>query len=265
MASILTVFLVAFVAAAVILSVVFVSAKRRGRYDVIDAAWGMTFVAIALSTYLGLQQTGSLQLLLLTLVAIWGVRLSWHIYRRYRRSREEDHRYTQLRKDYMKKKGGVAWNMYAKVYLVQAVLAVVVSTPVIIVMGSEPTSIGALAIVGTVVWAIGFFFEAVGDYQLGQFVANPANKGKLMTTGLWRYTRHPNYFGELTQWWGVYIIAWSVQFGWAGLIGPLVITWLLVFISGVPLTERHFRGRPGWDDYKRNTSKLLPMLPKTRD
>ena len=252
-------------AAAVILSVVFLSAKRRGRYDVIDTAWGMTFVTIAIATYLGLQQSGSLQLLLLALVAIWGVRLSWHIYHRYRRSHEEDHRYIQLRKDYTKKKGGVTWNMYVKVYLVQAVLAVIVSAPVIIAMGSDPTSVGTLAIAGTVVWAIGFFFEAVGDYQLGQFVANPANKGKLMTTGLWRYTRHPNYFGELTQWWGIYIIAWSVQFGWAGLIGPLVITWLLVFISGVPLTERHFRGRPGWDDYKRSTSKLIPMLPKTRE
>ena len=258
-------FVVAFVAAAVILSLVFLYAKWRGRYDVIDAAWGLTFVVIAAVTYIGLQHSGLLQLLLLVLIAIWGIRLTLHIYRRYRRSREEDHRYTQLRKDYAKKKGGVAWNMYTKVYLVQAVLAVIVSTPVIIVMGSKSADIGVLAIVGTVVWVIGFFFEAVGDYQLGQFVANPANKGKLMTTGLWRYTRHPNYFGELTQWWGIYIIALSVQFGWAGLIGPLVITWLLVFISGVPLTERHFRGRPGWDEYRRSTSKLLPMLPKTRD
>lgn len=265
MASMPTAFLVAFVAAAVILSVVFLSAKWRSRYDVIDVAWGMTFVVIAITTYFGLQQSGSLQLLLLVLVSIWGIRLSWHIYQRYSRSHEEDHRYRQLRKDYSKKKGGVVWNMYVKVYLVQAVLAVIVSTPVIIVMGSESTSIGMLAIVGAVVWAIGFFFEAVGDYQLGRFVTNPSNKGKLMTAGLWRYTRHPNYFGELTQWWGIYIIAWSVEFGWAGLIGPLVITWLLVFISGVPMTERHFRGRPGWDEYKRSTSKLIPTLPKTRD
>ncbi len=126
MANMTMAFVVAFVAAAVILSLVFLYAKWRGRYDVIDAAWGLTFVVIAAVTYIGLQHSGLLQLLLLVLIAIWGIRLTLHIYRRYRRSREEDHRYTQLRKDYAKKKGGVAWNMYTKVYLVQAVLAVIV-------------------------------------------------------------------------------------------------------------------------------------------
>lgn len=263
--NILAAFAVALGAAAVLLSVVFVWARRHNRYDVIDIAWGVAFVAIAATTYLAggyLQRGVSVQLLVLLLVCVWGFRLSLHIYRRWLHSREEDHRYQQLRRDYQKKPGGVTWNMFAKVYLVQAVLAVIVSTPVVILMGSEQVAWSWWATIGLVVWGIGFFFEAVGDWQLRNFIADPANKGRLMTRGLWKYTRHPNYFGEMTQWWGIYVISWSVAFGWAGLIGPLVITWLLVFISGVPLTERHFQGRAGWDAYKRRTSKLVPWPPK---
>lgn len=261
---IVTACVTAFAAAFVFMTLVFWWARARGRYDVIDIAWGIVFIVIAtaaLVTSPGESQ-GSVQLLVLALVAIWGLRLALHIYQRWRTSHEEDHRYQQLRKDYAAKPGGVTWNMYLKVFLVQAMLAVIVCAPVIIVMGSMPAQLGVWSMIGFVVWAIGFFFEAVGDWQLRQFIANPEHKGKIMTRGLWKYTRHPNYFGEMTQWWGIFIIAWSVPYGWAGLIGPLVITWLLVFISGVPLTERHFRGRPGWDEYVHRTSKLIPWPPR---
>lgn len=266
MPSIAGAFIAAVVAAVACMSVVFWLAHAKNRYDVIDAVWGVAFVAIAVVTYILGDFAGtdgvSLQLVLLACVTIWGLRLSLHIYRRYRRSQREDRRYTQLRRDYARKKGGVGWNMYLKVYLVQAVLAVVVSTPIIIAMGSAPVPMGVWGWIGGAIWVIGFLFESIGDHQLGAFLRNPANKGKIMTSGLWRYTRHPNYFGEMTQWWGLYIMVWSVPYGWAGLIGPLVITWLLVFISGVPLTERHFRNRPGWDVYRRRTSKLIPLPPR---
>lgn len=246
------------------MSGVFLWAKARERYDVIDAVWGAVFIVIAATTY-ALGDSGAVQLLLLVLVSIWGLRLSLYIYRRWRRSSEEDHRYQQLRKDYTKKTGGVAWNMYGKVFLVQAVLAVIVCTPIIIAMGSEAAPLGAWALAGVLIWSVGFYFEAVGDWQLRKFLADPTHKGKIMAHGLWRYTRHPNYFGEMTQWWGIFVIALSVEYGWAGIIGPLVITWLLVFISGVPLTERHFRGRSGWDEYARRTSKLIPLPPRSSD
>lgn len=261
MPSVLVSFVAALAAASIFMTGVFLWARARGRYDVIDIAWGVVFIVIAVTTYL-LGDAGAVQLLLLLLVIAWGLRLSLHISQRWRRSQAEDHRYQQLRRDYAKKRGGVAWNMYTKVFLVQAVLAVIVSTPVIIVMGSEPAGIGVWATIGLAVWLVGFYFEAVGDWQLRQFIADPAHKGKIMTSGLWKYTRHPNYFGEMTQWWGIFIIALSVPYGWAGFIGPLVITWLLVFISGVPLTERHFRGRPGWDEYVCRTSKLIPWPPR---
>ena len=262
--SMLVSFVAALAAASVFMTGVFLWARARGRYDVIDIAWGVVFIVIAVTTYI-LGDPGALQLLLLLLVAAWGLRLSLHIYRRWRRSDKEDHRYQQLRRDYTKKRGGVVWNMYGKVFLVQALLAVVVCTPVIIAMGSEPALIGAWALVGACIWCIGFYFEAVGDWQLRKFLSDSSNKGKIMTRGLWKYTRHPNYFGEMTQWWGIFVIALSVEYGWAGLLGPLVITWLLVFISGVPLTERHFRGRPGWDEYVRRTSKLIPLPPRSDD
>ena len=112
------------------------------------------------------------------------------------------------------------------------------------------------------VWLIGFFFEVVGDYQLKTFLANPKNKGKLMTPGLWRYTRHPNYFGEATMWWGIAIIALATPYGWVAIITPVLITYLLLFVSGVPMTEKSFAGKPGWDRYKRQTSIFLPLPPK---
>jgi steroid 5-alpha reductase family enzyme len=147
--------------------------------------------------------------------------------------------------------------------LLQSLLAAVVSLPVLVVNATQPTPLTVLSFVGLIIWAVGFYFEAVGDYQLKQFISHPSNKGKLMTKGVWNYTRHPNYFGEIAQWWGIFVISLAVSgYWWLAIIGPLVITGLLVFVSGVPLTEKHFASKPGWEEYKRRTSKLLPLPPK---
>ena len=113
-----------------------------------------------------------------------------------------------------------------------------------------------------VIWLIGFSFESIGDRQLREFIRHPANKGRIMDKGLWRYSRHPNYFGEVTQWWGIFIVARSLPESWWTVIGPLTITVLILFVSGVPLLEEQYVGRDDFEEYKNRTSIFFPLPPK---
>jgi steroid 5-alpha reductase family enzyme len=136
-----------------------------------------------------------------------------------------------------------------------------ISAPVLFINNNIVFSITGLDFLGLIVWATGFFFEVVGDWQLAHFIKNPSNKDKLMQSGLWQYSRHPNYFGEITQWWGIFLLALSLPFGWMTIVGPLTITSLILFVSGVPLLEKKYAGRADFETYKKRTSKLIP-LPK---
>lgn len=124
---------------------------------------------------------------------------------------------------------------------------------------SEETGLGIFDFVGILVWLTGFLFETIGDAQLASFRKNPANKEKLIQTGLWKYTRHPNYFGEVILWWGIWLFTIGVGQAWLGLIGPVVITLLILFVSGVPMLEKKYEGRPDWEAYKKKTSRFFPM------
>ena len=115
---------------------------------------------------------------------------------------------------------------------------------------------------GMLVWLIGFFFESIGDFQLSMFLANPKNKGKIMTSGLWRYTRHPNYFGEVTQWYGLFFIVVGVPFWYYAALSPLVISWLILWVSGIPMTEKPFLSNPEFRKYKKVTSAFFPWFPR---
>lgn len=242
----------------VYVTLVFGIAWSKKRLDIVDIAWGGAFITAAIvSLFLG--AAGNLQTLTTSLVVVWGLRLGFYILKRVLASKIEDPRYTELRKDW---KGSPAANAYFRIFIVQGILAVIVSAGVIAINLSVASDVTMLALVGVVIWLFGFIFESVGDAQLGSHLANPSNRGKLMTTGLWRYTRHPNYFGEAVQWWGVFVIALSVPYGWLAIISPITITFLLLFVSGVPLTEKRFEGRPGWAEYKRRTSVFLPLPPK---
>lgn len=242
----------------VYISVVFVIAWSKKRLDIVDIAWGGAFIVAAV-TSLFLGSAGSLQILVTTLVIIWGSRLSFYILKRVLASKTEDPRYTELRKGW---KGSPAVNAYFKIFVVQGILACIVSAGVISINLSLMSDITILAFVGAVIWLVGFMFESVGDAQLRRHLANPENKGKLMTAGLWKYTRHPNYFGEAVQWWGIFTIALTIPYGWLTVMSPLTITFLLLFVSGIPPTERRFEGRPGWGEYKKRTSVFLPLPPK---
>lgn len=255
-------FILCGIVAAAFMSLVFLVARSIKRYDLIDAAWGSSFIVIALTSYFlqpGEKMEFDLQSLVTILVIIWGGRLTWHIIRRIQRTDSEDPRYVALRRSW---KGNVALNVYTRIYLVQAVLALLICIPVIHINLFADNGITGLAWAGFIVWLIGFMFEAIGDAQLKWFVSQPAHKGKVMNRGLWRYSRHPNYFGELTQWWGIFLMALTTPFGWVGIIGPVLISYLILFVSGIPLNEKRFEGRPGWAEYKARTSALIPLPPR---
>jgi len=243
------------------MSVVFVISRVLKRTDLVDVAWGLAITVVALTSFtLGEQSIGwNVQTLIVGLIAIWGIRLSYTISQRFRRT-EEDKRYVELRKKW---RGNEALNTYGRIFIVQAVFATIIGLGAVTVNALEVTTIGIVAFIGIVVWIIGFVFESLGDWQLKQFLADKTNKGKLMTKGLWQYTRHPNYFGEATQWWGIFIIALSLPEGWLAVISPILITYLLLFVSGVPMTENAFEGRKGWNQYKKRTSKFIPLPPKS--
>lgn len=243
------------------MTAMFAVSRWQRRTDVVDAAWGPAFVVAAVVAFLlnpneliiGL----NVQTLVTTLVVIWAVRLSVMIGLRLLK-KSEDQRYVNLRKQW---KGNEPLNTYGRIFVVQALLATLISSAVIHINLSPAAPVGAVVYVGLAVWLLGFVFETVGDWQLKRHLADPANKGKLMTRGLWAYTRHPNYFGEATMWWGVFIMALSVPYGWLGIITPVIITYLLLFVSGVPMTEKAFEGRPGWNTYTKRTSKFFPLPP----
>jgi steroid 5-alpha reductase family enzyme len=135
-----------------------------------------------------------------------------------------------------------------------------VVSPVLFINTSAVSEITYYLYAGIIIWLTGFIFESLGDAQLKKFIQNPENRGKIMDKGLWAYTRHPNYFGEVTQWWGLYVIALSVPYGMWSIIGPLTITFLILKVSGIPMLEKSFIGRPGWEEYKAKTSGFIPWF-----
>ena len=234
----------------------FIVSIIKKRNDVADIAWGLGFVLVA---WLSFFISGySLKALVInSLVTIWGLRLALHIYNR-NKNKLEDSRYLEWRK---------AWkNFYLRsflqVFLLQGIFLFLISLPVVLINHSVANDFGTLDIVGLLIWGLGFYFETTGDSQLKEFVSNPANKGKLMDKGLWLYSRHPNYFGEVTQWWGMFVIALSIQGSFFTVIGPLTITTLILFVSGIPLLEKKYAGRSDFEEYKKRTSIFIPLPPK---
>jgi steroid 5-alpha reductase family enzyme len=227
------------------------------RNDIADIAWGLGFLVCVSYVYLFLGDVFGKSLLVLFLIALWAFRLSLHILIR-NKGKKEDSRYKKWRDDWGK------WfipRTFFQVFILQGGLLLIVVLPAIvsILYGGE---IGIFDFIGIFVWAVGFIFETVGDYQLSQFIKNPENKGKVLNTGLWKYTRHPNYFGEVTMWWGIWIIAIPAGFAWLTILGPAMITFLILFVSGIPLLENRKKGDPAFEEYKKHTSIFFPLPPK---
>ncbi len=226
----------------------------------IDSFWAFGFVVLAASTYFLTDGSPERSALILFVTAIWGVRLGSYIFWRWRKE-GPDGRYVAL---LGKAKGNVHLHSLRKVFLLQGVLLWLVSLPVQLgQLPAAPAEVGLLAYAGVALAAIGFFFESVGDWQMAAFKSNPENRGKVMDKGLWRYTRHPNYFGDACVWWGLYLIAAETAAGALSFIGPAILTWLLVQWSGAALLERRMkRSKPEYADYIARTSGFIPWPPK---
>ncbi len=227
--------------------------------SIVDSFWGPGFVLAAWLYYL-LTPDGFLprKLLICALVTIWGLRLAIHIARR-NWGKPEDFRYQKWRNE---RGSSWWWRSFFKVFLLQGILLWLISIPLLAAQfSSQPARLTFFDFAGAALWLIGFFFEAVGDAQLVRFKADPANKGKIMTSGVWRYTRHPNYFGDAAQWWGFFLIA-AAAGGWWTVYSPALMTLLLVRVSGVALLEKTMSAKPGYEDYMRQTNAFVPWLPK---
>jgi steroid 5-alpha reductase family enzyme len=246
-------------AVVVVLAATFVVAKIAGKHSVIDTAWGLLFVAIAVAVFVRSADVAcpGRRWLLLILPALWGLRLAVHIGRRTV-GRPEDPRYEAL---LGKAKGNPDLYALRMVYLLQGVLAFLIAAP-ILVGGFETSRLNAVAWIGLALWCVGVFFEAVGDQQMEAFRRNPANKGMVIDVGLWRYTRHPNYFGDACVWWGVFLVTASAWPGVLTIGAPIVMTLLLTKGSGARILEKHMAGRPGWAEYAARTSGFFPLPPK---
>ncbi|NCC85165.1 MAG: DUF1295 domain-containing protein [Clostridia bacterium] len=239
--------------------VTFVIAQVQKNNGLIDITWGLSFMLSTLVSLLLGKPGGAVPIVISVLVLVWGARLSWYLIRR-NVGKPEDFRYANMRNTWDPKTFYI--RMFVQIYLLQLVLNFLINLTTITTNLQDLAGWSLLATFGLVLWLIGFFFEAVGDRQLRQFRANPANKGTLIQTGLWRYTRHPNYFGEATQWWGIFLLAISGGRNYWLILSPLLITFFLLYVSGVPMLEKKYEGRADWEDYKRRTPKFFPWLPK---
>jgi steroid 5-alpha reductase family enzyme len=238
----------------VYMSLWFLVARKRDRIDTVDSAWGSGFVVAAWAV--AVQEPSSRSTIIAVLVTIWSARLTAHLAKRTL-TKPEDPRYVELAKKW---KGSKWVRAYFSIFLLQGLLVWVISWPAIFATGKLNSSLGWLTAVGVVLWIIGFILESAADRQLAAFLQR--NKGKTMQSGLWRYSRHPNFFGELLQWWAIGIIALQAHLGWVGLIGPLALSILISYVSGIPMIEKRRLGNTEYQAYKQRTSMLIPLPPR---
>jgi len=238
----------------------FLIGRRIGRYNVVDAAWGVGFVAVAaVAAAVGTGERFR-RILLLALVAVWGLRLAWHMIVKSA-GKGEDPRYRDLlHGDFS------AGHVIRRVFLIQGAATWFVSLPLQLsaALGPTPVILRPLLIAGVAIWAVGLIFETVGDHQLRQFKADPANKGVIMDRGLWAWTRHPNYFGDACVWWGLWLASIAGWVSFATVLSPVVMTYFLVYATGARLTEKYMRNRPGFSEYRSRTSFFVPRPPRSR-
>ncbi len=231
--------------------------------SIVDIFWGPAFAIVALvGWWLGDGDSGR-RTLLAVLTGAWGLRLGAYLAIR-NIGHGEDPRYARWRKRVEDAGGNFIWHSLVMVFFVQGVLVIIVSLPLQAgQLEATGRPLGALALAGALLWLIGFLFEAIGYGQLRRFKADPANRGQLLDTGLWRYTRHPNYFGNACLWWGLWLVACDAPGLWWTAIGPLLMTFLLLKVSGVTLLEKSLvAAKPQYAGYQRRTSSFIPWPPR---
>lgn len=240
------------------MTVIFIIAQIIKNNSIVDIGWGLGFALISVYTlYLG-GNFNPRSVLVTILVLIWGIRLSYHILKR-NLGKSEDFRYAKWRKEWGK------WRYvraFFQIFILQGIIMLIVAYPIILNNNTSTGDIGVIEVFGLVIWILGFSFEVIGDKQLRDFIANNRNKGHIMREGLWKYTRHPNYFGEATLWLGIYIISITSKSGVFGIVSPITITLLLLFVSGIPLLEKHYENNKEYQEYAQVTNMFFPWFQK---
>lgn len=257
--SFVVIFLAAGAAIFVLMTLLWLVSLLIKNTSIVDIFWGTGFVMVAwLAFALPPDGFAGRKWMIVILATLWGLRLSIHILLR-NWGKGEDFRYAKWRQEQGPRWW---WYSYFQTFLFQGALMWVISVPLVAAqIRPEPARLIFLDYFGAAVWLIGFFFEAVGDYQLTVFKKNPANKGKLLTTGVWRLSRHPNYFGDAAQWWGFYLIA-AAAGGWWTVFSPVIMTLLLIRVSGVALLEKTLiETKPGYREYSQTTNAFVPWFP----
>jgi len=244
-------------------TVFFIIAQIKKNNAIVDIGWGLGFVFVGLYSLLFRIISGAtlypFQIVITVLVTLWGLRLFLYIsIRNFKKP--EDYRYQAMRAKWQGKNEHV--QAYFRVFLPQALFMATIAASIITGYLSTRDVHIAYLLGGSLVTLTGLGFESVGDLQLRRFLRDPLNKGKIMDQGLWRYTRHPNYFGETLIWWGLWVIVVSTDFGIYALISPLLISYLLLFVSGIPLLEKRYKDNPEFQAYKTKTSAFFPLPPK---
>lgn len=238
-------------------AILFVIGQIFKNNSVVDIGWGLGFVILTIFSFITRPLNLSAAIITI-LITVWGLRLSYHIAIRNHK-KPEDFRYAEFRKSWGKNH---AINAFFKIYMLQALFMYIIATPIILVYESGLNTISWTAFAGILIWIMGFSFESISDKQLKDFKALTENKGKIMKSGLWKYTRHPNYFGEATMWWGIFLIVAPSIFGFSAIMSPILVTYLLVFVSGVPLLEEKYKDNAEFQKYAKVTSKFFPLPPK---
>ncbi len=238
----------------------FVVSIIKKRNDIVDIFWGPGIFLVSLISYLVAPVPTTLSELILLLTGLWAFRLSYRIYKR-NRGKEEDFRYKEWRDTWGKL---VYVRSFFQIYVMQGFLMLVLSASAIVasVQSTEFIGFTPTMYIGVAVWLIGYYFEVIGDKQLDDFIQDKPEGKEILDTGLWRYSRHPNYFGEVTMWWGVWLMVAPLPMSYYALVSPVAITLLILYVSGVPKLEKKYEGDPAYEAYKKRTSKFIPLPSK---
>lgn len=257
------VFLWAFAGVIILMTLLWIVSIPLKNVSIVDPFWGIGFI-VATSVYFFFEgEMLSRNILVYVLVSIWGLRLSIYLLiRNY--GKGEDFRYQEFRRQYGPNR--YWWFSLFQVFLLQGALIMFVSLPILGVRTHTITNeLNAIDYFAVLVWIVGFLFESIGDYQLARFKKDATNKGKVLNTGLWRYTRHPNYFGDAAVWWSFGLFSLSSGAYWH-IVGSILMTYLIIKISGVSLLETSLnKAKPKYKEYIAKTNAFLPWLPKNND
>lgn len=248
------------IAVALLMSVLFVISLIIKKNDIVDIFWGPGIFLVTLIAYFTAPNPNTLNELLLVLTGLWAFRLAYRIYMR-NHGKEEDFRYRKWRE---------AWGQwfyvrsFFQIYFLQGSLMLVLGASAIhaSVFSEAYQGFSILTYIGVVVWLIGYYFEVIADAELDHFISNRPPGKKILDTGLWKYSRHPNYFGEVTMWWGIWLMVAPLPMSYVALVSPVIITFLILKVSGVPMLEKKYEGDTAYEAYRAKTSMFIPLPPK---